>query len=382
MHTGPQLPCSANCLLRGSSLPHQVSSLTDYHPGSHITRLLPQADPSGGSDSLGDECSCVTIQKNPTSVHVHPSRAAVRKQATSLHALGKLRSLHGRSRSLDTKKLFAMSVLLLCLTRTMGFATIGALNMQSVGFESASSRHSWRKDDPDERFYEKAMMVCERASERATVALHAAFRLDVFLCVRFYVSVYTAQNPRPAGCWKARRPAATMTHAPQGGVGNRSNCRCRHAAFAQVVSVAVAWVYTYLSLSWVLSVVVLCLIRWSCATSAAPVDMRPAVSHCPCARAVVCGALPRRRRTVECVSPRLKVMFFPPEFRTNTRFVDTAGSPYLLLEHSSWRLFVALLFSWQMAVGSPGVYVDGFVGYATTRACRLRGRCCSTCRIS
>eukprot|EP00752_Nemacystus_decipiens_P013063 g11553.t1 len=78
--------------------------------------------------------------------------------ATSLHALGKLRSLHGRSRSLDTKKLFAMSVLLLCLTRTMGFATIGALNMQSVGFESGSSRRSWR-DDPDERFYEKAMMV-------------------------------------------------------------------------------------------------------------------------------------------------------------------------------------------------------------------------------
>eukprot|EP00903_Cladosiphon_okamuranus_P010105 g9570.t1 len=80
--------------------------------------------------------------------------------ATSLHALGKLRSLHGRSRSLDTKKLFAMSVLLLCLTRTMGFATIGALNMQSVEFESggSNSRRSWR-NDPDERFYEKAMMV-------------------------------------------------------------------------------------------------------------------------------------------------------------------------------------------------------------------------------
>ena len=53
-----------------------------------------------------------------------------------------------------------MSVLLLCLTRTMGFATIGALNMQSVGFESGSSRRSWR-NDPDERFYEKAMMVRE-----------------------------------------------------------------------------------------------------------------------------------------------------------------------------------------------------------------------------
>lgn len=86
----------------------------------------------------------------------------LRAQATSLHALGKLRSLHGRSRSLDTKKLFAMSVLLLCLTRTMGFATIGALNLQSVDFESTAngnSRRSWR-NDPDERFYEKAMMVC------------------------------------------------------------------------------------------------------------------------------------------------------------------------------------------------------------------------------
>ncbi|CAN0362280.1 unnamed protein product, partial [Hapterophycus canaliculatus] len=52
-----------------------------------------------------------------------------------------------------------MSVLLLCLTRTMGFVTIGALNMQSVGFEGvASYRRSWT-NDPDERFYEKTMLV-------------------------------------------------------------------------------------------------------------------------------------------------------------------------------------------------------------------------------
>ncbi len=41
----------------------------------------------------------------------------------------------------------------------MGFVTIGALNMQSVDFDSSSSsRRSWR-NDPDERFYEKTMMV-------------------------------------------------------------------------------------------------------------------------------------------------------------------------------------------------------------------------------
>ncbi|CAM9299921.1 unnamed protein product [Scytosiphon promiscuus] len=79
--------------------------------------------------------------------------------ATFLHAVGKLRMLHGKSHSLDTRKLFAMSVLLLCLTRTMGFATIGALNMQSVGFDGAASyRRSWT-NDPDERFYEKTMLV-------------------------------------------------------------------------------------------------------------------------------------------------------------------------------------------------------------------------------
>lgn len=67
--------------------------------------------------------------------------------------------LHGKSHSLDTRKLFAMSVLLLCLTRTMGFVTIGALNMQSVGFDGiASYRRSWT-NDPDERFYEKTMLV-------------------------------------------------------------------------------------------------------------------------------------------------------------------------------------------------------------------------------
>lgn len=80
-------------------------------------------------------------------------------QATFLHALGKLRMLHGKSRSLDTKKLFAMSVLLLCLTRTMGFMTIGALNMRSVGGDGSSSRRSWQ-NDADERFYEKTMLVC------------------------------------------------------------------------------------------------------------------------------------------------------------------------------------------------------------------------------
>ncbi|CAM9683959.1 unnamed protein product [Ectocarpus sp. 12 AP-2014] len=78
--------------------------------------------------------------------------------ATFLHALGKLRMLHGKSRSLDTKKLFAMSVLLLCLTRTMGFMTIGALNMRSVGGGGSSSRRSWQ-NDADERFYEKTMLV-------------------------------------------------------------------------------------------------------------------------------------------------------------------------------------------------------------------------------
>ncbi|CAN0015026.1 unnamed protein product [Ectocarpus sp. 13 AM-2016] len=66
--------------------------------------------------------------------------------------------LHGKSRSLDTKKLFAMSVLLLCLTRTMGFMTIGALNMRSVGDGGSSSRRSWQ-NDADERFYEKTMLV-------------------------------------------------------------------------------------------------------------------------------------------------------------------------------------------------------------------------------
>lgn len=84
--------------------------------------------------------------------------ASTHAQATFLHALGKLRMLHGKSRSLDTKKLFAMSVLLLCLTRTMGFMTIGALNMRSVGGDGSSSRRSWQ-NDADERFYEKTMLV-------------------------------------------------------------------------------------------------------------------------------------------------------------------------------------------------------------------------------
>lgn len=73
--------------------------------------------------------------------------------------------LQGKSRSLDTKKLFTMSVILLCLTRTMGFVTIGALNMQSVDFDDhnvglpLSRRSSSWRNDADERFYEKTMMV-------------------------------------------------------------------------------------------------------------------------------------------------------------------------------------------------------------------------------
>lgn len=47
------------------------------------------------------------------------------QQVTFLHALGKLRMLQGLTNSLDIKKLFAMSILLSCLTRTMGFVTIG-----------------------------------------------------------------------------------------------------------------------------------------------------------------------------------------------------------------------------------------------------------------
>ncbi|CAM9193138.1 unnamed protein product [Ascophyllum nodosum] len=79
--------------------------------------------------------------------------------ATFLHALGKLRMLHRSSRSLGAKKLFTMSILLSCLTRTMGFVTIGALNLQSVRFaDEGSPKSSWR-DDAEERFYERTIMV-------------------------------------------------------------------------------------------------------------------------------------------------------------------------------------------------------------------------------
>lgn len=90
-------------------------------------------------------------------------------KATFVHALGKLRMLQGKSRSLDTRKLFTMSVVLLCLARTMGFVTIGALNMQSVDFDDGGgaggssltrrSPSSSSRNDADERFYEKTMMV-------------------------------------------------------------------------------------------------------------------------------------------------------------------------------------------------------------------------------
>lgn len=132
------------------------------------------------------------------SIFCRPHLLDHQRQATSLHALGKLRSLHGRSRSLDTKKLFAMSVLLLCLTRTMGFVTIGALNMQSVDFDSSSSsRRSWR-NDPDERFYEKTMMVRATKGNRST-RYHAALR-----AVDCWSSLM--ERPRVAGAVAASNP--------------------------------------------------------------------------------------------------------------------------------------------------------------------------------
>ncbi|CAM9693033.1 unnamed protein product [Choristocarpus tenellus] len=75
------------------------------------------------------------------------------------HAAAKLRMLHRYSPSLDTKKLFAMSVLLSCLTRTMGFVTIGALNIQSIRIGGRGTLSATRPEDPDQRFYDKTMMV-------------------------------------------------------------------------------------------------------------------------------------------------------------------------------------------------------------------------------
>lgn len=168
-------------MLGGSSIPTRHSLSNSPQQMSHMTRLLHlleaceerstmyMANPARRrrvSHGRRLEVALFHIREIQQDLHIVHTYCCTcprfARQATSLHALGKLRSLHGRSRSLDTKKLFAMSVLLLCLTRTMGFATIGALNMQSVGFESAGgSRRSWR-NDPDERFYEKAMMVrCE-----------------------------------------------------------------------------------------------------------------------------------------------------------------------------------------------------------------------------
>ncbi|CAN0201834.1 unnamed protein product, partial [Discosporangium mesarthrocarpum] len=79
--------------------------------------------------------------------------------ATLFHAIAKLRMLHRLSPSLDSKKLFAMSVLLSCLMRTMGFVTIGVLNIQSIRIGGGGDSDDPRPEDPDQRFYEKTMMV-------------------------------------------------------------------------------------------------------------------------------------------------------------------------------------------------------------------------------
>ncbi|CAM9750771.1 unnamed protein product, partial [Chrysoparadoxa australica] len=77
-------------------------------------------------------------------------------------ALVRTSSLTRRKASLDTTKLFVMSIGLSCFCRVMGFCTIGALNLQSVrvgyhGIDTSNAGLEGR--DSDQNFYEEAILI-------------------------------------------------------------------------------------------------------------------------------------------------------------------------------------------------------------------------------
>ncbi|CAM9146113.1 unnamed protein product, partial [Phaeothamnion confervicola] len=70
------------------------------------------------------------------------------------------------SPGLDTRKLFAMSILLSCLTRFMGFFSIGNARTGSIRIgRGGGGGNGGREEDPDykedanQRFYEKTVLV-------------------------------------------------------------------------------------------------------------------------------------------------------------------------------------------------------------------------------
>mmetsp|Transcript_7383 Transcript_7383/g.11019 ORF Transcript_7383/g.11019 Transcript_7383/m.11019 type:complete len:338 (+) Transcript_7383:36-1049(+) len=61
---------------------------------------------------------------------------------------------------LNTEKLFVMTLLLACITRIMGFVSIGALNLRSIRIGYAKENYGKQQQpQPDEIFYEKCLLV-------------------------------------------------------------------------------------------------------------------------------------------------------------------------------------------------------------------------------